>query len=137
MSPNTVQPQAAVTVAEALFGRGGLLVLFMMYTFIIMNICVFQLFAFSSILTFNIYGIHVRANSVTLMIGINALVSATLGSLLYSFLWEGMTATGVVIGTALSTSMAGLVWVLMSTLVRLYPNLSIGKAAFGLICSKS
>ncbi|EUB56560.1 hypothetical protein EGR_08586 [Echinococcus granulosus] len=215
--------QASVTVAEALFGRRGLLVLFVMYAFIIVNISVFQLFGISSILTFDIYAIHMRpfrvcldvnccllcgktrepifrpkdnckcvpvtcclqcqinrrngcaakgpvlpsyecrthaeymnyekrlenvrrssilvifsvvlpigllfnllkVNSVTLINGFNILVSATLGSLLYSFFWERMTAMGVVVGTALSTSMAGLVWVLMNTLIRLYPNLSI------------
>ncbi|CUT99409.1 conserved hypothetical protein [Echinococcus multilocularis] len=215
--------QASVTVAEALFGRSGLLVLFVMYAFIIVNISVFQLFGISSILTFDIYAIHMRpfrvcldvnccllcgktrepifrpkdnckcvpvtccfqcqinrrngcaakgpvlpsyecrihaeymnyekrledvrrssilvifsvvlpigllfnllkVNSVTLISGFNILASATLGSLLYSFFWERMTAMGVVVGTALSTSMAGLVWVLMNTLIRLYPNLSI------------
>ncbi|KAL5106837.1 putative urea active transporter 1 [Taenia crassiceps] len=218
---NPLQP--SVVVAKSLFGRGGLLVLFIMYAFIIANISVFQLFSISSILTFDVYAIHmkpfrvcfdvnccllcgktrdgifrpkdnckcvpvtccrqcqayqmnrrkakgsvaspcecrlhaeylnyekrleiVRRSSILvifsvvlpiglllnqikghyapLIAGINVLVAATLGSLLYALFWERMTSAGVVIGTALSTLMAAFAWILMSTLVRSYPSLSI------------
>uniref|UniRef100_A0A158R6I2 Urea transporter n=1 Tax=Taenia asiatica TaxID=60517 RepID=A0A158R6I2_TAEAS len=118
-------PQTSVAVGKALFGRGGLLVLFIMYAFIIANISVFQLFSISSILTFDIYAIHLRTYCASMIVGINVLVAATLGSLLYAFFWERMTSAGVVVGTALSTSIAGFVWVLMSTLVKFHPNFSI------------
>ncbi|VDM33423.1 unnamed protein product [Hydatigera taeniaeformis] len=60
MSGEAVYSQTSATVAKALFGRSGLLVLFMMFAFIISNISVFQLFSISSILTFDIYAIHIR-----------------------------------------------------------------------------
>uniref|UniRef100_A0A915EXT7 Uncharacterized protein n=1 Tax=Echinococcus canadensis TaxID=519352 RepID=A0A915EXT7_9CEST len=194
--------QTSVVVAEALFGRGGLLVFFMMYAFIIVNICVFQLFTISSILTFDIYAIDMRCARTPIDVysgerhknlssGQKTIVSVPLNScaakgpvlpsckcgihaecknykkrlenvhrsstlvILAVVLPIGplfnllnvrqntmshdirINATGVVVGTALSTSMAGLVRVLMSTLTRLYPNLGIGKAAFGLIRCKS
>uniref|UniRef100_A0A915F0S5 Uncharacterized protein n=1 Tax=Echinococcus canadensis TaxID=519352 RepID=A0A915F0S5_9CEST len=150
----TAQPLMAVV--KALFGRSGLPVLLAMYAFINANITVFQLFLISSILTFDIYAIHmwlrtrfyrgsdaehakymnyqkrlvnVRCTSVlvtfsvvlpigllfnfpnvkavTLNDGVSIMVSATVGSLLYSFFWEQITSAGVVVGTALSSSMAG------------------------------
>lgn len=64
---------------------------------------------------------------MTLNGGISTVVSATLGSLLYSLFWERMTSAGVVIGTALSSSIAGIMWVLLKTLTSLHPNLDISK----------
>lgn len=40
---------------------------------------------------------------------------------------EESTSVGVVIGTALSASIASILWALISTLVRFHPTLSIGK----------
>eukprot|EP00108_Taenia_solium_P006769 TsM_000244800 transcript=TsM_000244800 gene=TsM_000244800 len=263
LSRDAIRTQPSVVVANALFGRGGLLVLFVMYAFIIANISVFQLFSISSILTFDIYATHIRillnlsdfkavsvkvsaqgevclgqfatrrlaldskngkrpfrvcfdvnccllcgktrdhifrpkdncecvpvtccrqcqidqakrsaakgpvlppceckihakymdyqkrlanvrrtsvlaifsvilpigllfnfpsVKSMTLNNGISTVVSATLGSLLYSFLWKQMTSAGVVIGTALSSSITGILWVLLKTLAALHPNFDI------------
>ncbi|KAL5107643.1 Urea-proton symporter DUR3 [Taenia crassiceps] len=223
LSRGALCSQPSVIVAKALFGRVGLLVLFVIFAFIIANISVFQLFSISSILTFDIYAIHMRpfrvcfdvnccilcgktrdlifrpkencecvpvpccrqcqidrikrcaakgpilppcecrihakymdyrkllanmrrtsvlvifsvilpigllfnfpaVKSVALNGGINTVVSATLGSLLYSFFWERMTSAGVVIGTALSSSVAGSMWILLKSLTALHPNFDI------------
>ncbi|VDL18111.1 unnamed protein product [Hymenolepis diminuta] len=50
----------SVIIARALFGRNGFLLVFAMYAFLIANTSVFQLFSITSILTYDIYAIHIR-----------------------------------------------------------------------------
>nr|CDS33210.1 hypothetical protein HmN_000494700 [Hymenolepis microstoma] len=103
-----VMPSAVI--ARALFGRSGLLLTFVMYDFLIANISIFQLFSITSILTYDIYATHIRVNILALTDSISSILTTTLGPLVYTFFWDGMTSNGIVIGTLLSTSLIAFIW---------------------------
>ncbi|KAM7543195.1 hypothetical protein Aperf_G00000009696 [Anoplocephala perfoliata] len=127
MTKNEIETVPSVITANTLFGRNGLLLLFAVYAFIIANISVFQLFSISSILTYDIYAIHLRLNGSVLSITVNTIVATTLGPIVYTFFWDGMTSAGVVIGIVLSASITAFLSFGLSNLYVANNNLAYSK----------